>query len=585
MDALSELDSDSHGSGDVVDETKFFEINARSGGPYRVFVDGVEQSGAHVQEREAAERCSSLKFANPLLEVLYRHDYEAEIVLTNQGVTLANFYNQEVDLPPTITSTPAPIFTEGIADSYDMTQHVVDDGLSPVVYTLSNILPNGLVFFSDTGILTYDGIADLTVSSHQLTATDAVGSAQSDLFNISVVEDAPPIITSTPNPRFAQGAPATYDMGLHFTDDGISTVTSNIPGSLPPGITYNGNTHILTYDGSGPINVWPLKVLEVTDGFNPTVTSSTFTVEIFDTGSAQPELLTDLALWSWDHDTDPLWTIKSPLSDNGVLRVHRESGGVGSRSIVDARDTSPLKPGGGPYLHTRLTHAGGTPANPIQSKRCERHPYLQYITGIPMTDELGDGHRSNPDDWWYAIRMRINASPDDIFGAYNQWHDQGNQIGAKQPAVFFQGNNQGLQLNQLTMPGGNRTWPFVITPPFVGRSIKLIWRIRWDTHDFVELGQPTTGRIRLYLDDDPVPVYDIIGGRTAHPPPDTVDRAPFWKFGLYKSPWQHFGALGDVCDQDYDDMICIKSDPSVTDMRASIAAWMDLDLAGNPGNF
>jgi hypothetical protein len=67
-----------------------------------------------------------------------------------------------------------------------MAQHISDDGLSPVTYSLSNILPNGLSFNVSTGVLTYDGLGVASVSSHQLTATDAVGSAQSSAFNINI---------------------------------------------------------------------------------------------------------------------------------------------------------------------------------------------------------------------------------------------------------------------------------------------------------------------------------------------------------------------------------------------------------------
>lgn len=90
------------------------------------------------------------------------------------------------DQPPTIIDTPSPSFTEGTAAAYDMTQHVSDDGLSAVTYTLSNPLPNGLSFIESTGILDYDGIGIPTVSQHALTATDAVGSATSSSFDLVV---------------------------------------------------------------------------------------------------------------------------------------------------------------------------------------------------------------------------------------------------------------------------------------------------------------------------------------------------------------------------------------------------------------
>ena len=119
--------------------------------------------------------------------VFYRHEYEVDVALTDAGITIAQDYGSVVDLPPTITSTPSPMFTEGVAATYDMEQHWTDDGISTVTSSLSNVLPNGLAYNGSTHILSYDGIASATVSSHQLTATDAVGSDQSASFNISVL--------------------------------------------------------------------------------------------------------------------------------------------------------------------------------------------------------------------------------------------------------------------------------------------------------------------------------------------------------------------------------------------------------------
>lgn len=107
------------------------------------------------------------------------------MALTDAGVVEQQILG-EVDEPPVITSTPSPTFTEGVSGTYDMTQHVSDDGLSTVTYSLTNTLPNGLSFNSSTGVLTYDGVGGASVSQHQLTATDAVGSDQSASFSIAI---------------------------------------------------------------------------------------------------------------------------------------------------------------------------------------------------------------------------------------------------------------------------------------------------------------------------------------------------------------------------------------------------------------
>lgn len=70
-----------------------------------------------------------------------------------------------LDLPPVISSLPAPVFTAGIPASYDMKQHVTDDGYSTVSYLLSGTLPVGITFNPTTGILSYDGAGSLVSMS------------------------------------------------------------------------------------------------------------------------------------------------------------------------------------------------------------------------------------------------------------------------------------------------------------------------------------------------------------------------------------------------------------------------------------
>ncbi len=106
--------------------------------------------------------------------------------LTDAGLTEKQDYGPPNDVPPVIISTPQPIFTEGTANTYGMAQHVVDDGVSILTYSLTNTLPNGLTLNASTGVLTYDGIGSASISQHQLIATDAVGFDTSNVFNINI---------------------------------------------------------------------------------------------------------------------------------------------------------------------------------------------------------------------------------------------------------------------------------------------------------------------------------------------------------------------------------------------------------------
>ena len=137
------------------------------------------------------------------------------------------------DVAPTISSTPSPEFTEGTAGTYDMTQHVTDDGLSPVTYSLSVALPSGLTFDSATGILTYDGLGADIYSEHQLTATDGAGSAQSDIFGLQ--------ITAVTGDTDLTGLGTFVDSAAAGGGDG--TVGSPF-NTLPTGLGVSGNVYI-----------------------------------------------------------------------------------------------------------------------------------------------------------------------------------------------------------------------------------------------------------------------------------------------------------------------------------------------------
>ncbi len=89
----------------------------------------------------------------------------------------------------------------------------------------------------------------------------------------------PPTINSTPAPFFSEGTADTYDTSQDFTDDGQSTVVTSLTTILPNGLSYNGNTHILSYDGIGIPSV-STHTLKVDDQVNPVVESSSFNITI-----------------------------------------------------------------------------------------------------------------------------------------------------------------------------------------------------------------------------------------------------------------------------------------------------------------
>jgi hypothetical protein len=108
------------------------------------------------------------------------------LALTDAGVTLDRNQQEITDQPPTVASTPNPIFVEGTASTYDMSADFDDDGQSTVTYTVTNTLPNGVTLNQSTGVISYDGLGSPSVSSHTGIATDAVGSAETPSFSLQI---------------------------------------------------------------------------------------------------------------------------------------------------------------------------------------------------------------------------------------------------------------------------------------------------------------------------------------------------------------------------------------------------------------
>jgi len=97
-----------------------------------------------------------------------------------------------VNVPPTIDSAPAPVFTVGTGAEYAMSQHVTDDGLTTLIYGLTGTLATGLSFNTTTGVLTYDGVGAASGVSHQLTLDDQVNTiVTSNPFNVTINAAAP----------------------------------------------------------------------------------------------------------------------------------------------------------------------------------------------------------------------------------------------------------------------------------------------------------------------------------------------------------------------------------------------------------
>jgi len=106
--------------------------------------------------------------------------------LTNQGTTLADIRDAgDPNSPPVIDSLPEPLFLEGTASSYDMSQHVSDPEGDTLTLTLNGTLAQGLAWSAPN--LTYDGLGPASTSTgFTLTVDDGSLQTTSDEFTVEV---------------------------------------------------------------------------------------------------------------------------------------------------------------------------------------------------------------------------------------------------------------------------------------------------------------------------------------------------------------------------------------------------------------
>ena len=183
---------------------------------------------------------------------------------TEPGAVTFSVTNVVTDFPPTIISTPAPLsnFIQATASTYDMTQHVSDDGASAVTYTLNGTLATGLSFNSVTGILEYDGVGPASTSTYTLTATDAVGSAESSSFTVAIngLLTIPATISVAENSGTTNLSSYVVDPTGVFT---TSQLLENGGSLVSTEITYSHNNGSYTITGISPGTVTGLS-LQVT---------------------------------------------------------------------------------------------------------------------------------------------------------------------------------------------------------------------------------------------------------------------------------------------------------------------------------
>ncbi|MFT7880517.1 MAG: putative Ig domain-containing protein, partial [Sulfurimonas sp.] len=173
--------------------------------------------------------------------------------------SLQSVVNYTLQFTFTPTSTP-PEFNGPIPDqiaieaesfSLDGSSFFEETESDTITYSVSGTLPSGFTFNAATGELS--GTPPVTGSILEypnlvITATDDDGATESNSFKITVTPpDTPPaFVTFIEDQEGTVGIPFSYNLSTHFNQTEGDPITYTTTDTLPPGITLNASTGILS---------------------------------------------------------------------------------------------------------------------------------------------------------------------------------------------------------------------------------------------------------------------------------------------------------------------------------------------------
>jgi hypothetical protein len=149
---------------------------------------------------------------------------------------------------PALTSADNATFTIGVAGSFTVTA----TGTPAPTFSETGTLPSGVTLNATSGVLSGTPAAGGTFPI-TITAQNGVLPNATQSFTLTV--DSPPVITSASSATFASGTAGTFAVTAAGTPVPILSET----GTLPPGVTFNSATGILsgtpTTGGTYPITI------------------------------------------------------------------------------------------------------------------------------------------------------------------------------------------------------------------------------------------------------------------------------------------------------------------------------------------
>jgi hypothetical protein len=146
------------------------------------------------------------------------------------------------DRPPVITSLPITTAQRNV--NYFYAIQAYDPDGDPLTYTLSGFPGSGTI--SSGGLFTGSPFT-LGISTITVAVSDGKGGTATQVYNLNVSIPAinyAPVITSTPGLTAVLGN--AYSYTLTASDRDADTLTYSLVSTAPPGLTWNGTTHVLS---------------------------------------------------------------------------------------------------------------------------------------------------------------------------------------------------------------------------------------------------------------------------------------------------------------------------------------------------
>jgi len=242
----------------------------------------------------------------------------------------------------------------------------------------------------------------------------------------------------------------------------------------------------------------------------------------------------------WTHNSEPLG---EALRINGIWQ-NTNTADLGGWQIV----AGDMIAGTRQYKTTLIKNNGAKRTERAESRAPRNRDAISVIG-----DGTGTQHWKADQTYWYGFILRIDRAdrPDDPNkGYYCQWHTKAAAGGSPVVALKLRGDGLRAYLEGNADFNFNNFEQLII--PFnelLGVTRAYIWEIFWDTRTEAE---GSDGIVRLYLDDDPVSVFEWINKNNNQlAGVGTTAKLPYFKWGLYKAGLPNNGVIGDTYIQNH----------------------------------